>query len=144
MPIPTVNEARDEILDHFTALWNAQTPPVPALLYDDKVKGVPEDAPFVRITIRHTPAGGQVSVGGEVGNRRFRRFGVITVQIFTITGGGLSDADSFATIARDAFEGQSTGPDRIYFRNVNVVEIGESGVWFQTNVVVDFDYDSVK
>ncbi len=81
---------------------------------------------------------------GNTGNRRFRRFGVITVQIFTLSNQGLATADVFAKIALDAFEGQSTAPTEIHFRNAMINEVGEDGPWFQTNVLVDFDYDEIK
>jgi hypothetical protein len=143
MPITSITDARDEILDHFTTAWNAQTPPVPLLLYGDKHTDLPDDAPFARITVVHGPSE-QVSVGGETGNRRFRRFGVITVQIFALAGDGLSSADSFAKIALDAFEGDKTGLDRVTFRNVRINEVGEDGPWMQVNVLADFDWDTVK
>lgn len=53
MPINTITEARDELLTHFTTKWNAQTPPIPLLLYDDKHRDLPDDAPYARITIKH-------------------------------------------------------------------------------------------
>lgn len=81
---------------------------------------------------------------GSVGNRRFRRFGIITVQIFTLGDQGLSTADVFAKVALDAFEGNSTAPTEIHFRNSRINEVGEDGPWFQTNVIVDFDYDEIK
>lgn len=143
MPIASITDARDEIVSHFTTLWNAQTPPIPLLLYDDKHTDLPNDASYARITVRHSEMD-QRSVGGNVGNRRFRRFGVVTVQIFTIAGDGLQESDRLATIAHNAFEGQKTGEDRVFFRNVRINEIGQEGPWFQSNVIVDFDWDTVK
>lgn len=143
MPIADITTARDEILDHFTTAWNAQTPPVPLLLYDDRHEDLPNDAAYARITVRHALMD-QQTVGGNTGSRRFRRFGVVTVQIFAITGDGLQEADRLATIAHDAFEGQKTGDDRVFFRNVRINEVGQEGPWFQTNVIADFDWDTVK
>ena len=53
MPIATIAAARDEILLHFTTAWNAGTPPIPLLLYDDKVRDLPDDAPYARIVVTH-------------------------------------------------------------------------------------------
>lgn len=147
MPINTRTEARDEILDHFTTAWNAGTPPIPELLYDDKHKDLPEDAPYARITLVHGPSpqvtvGGKQSLGG--GGQRFRRFGIVTVQIFSVSGDGLTDGDVLVDLAVDAFEGENTGSDRVEFRNVRANEIGQDGPWFQTNVVAEFTYDRVK
>jgi hypothetical protein len=46
MALLTIAEARDEILLHFTTKWNAGTPPIPLLLYDDRHRDLPTDAPY--------------------------------------------------------------------------------------------------
>lgn len=148
MPISSLADARDEIVLHFKTAWDAQTPPVPLLLYQDKHTDLPNDAPYARITVQHNVFL-QSTVGGKTGSfggagQRFRRFGIVTIQIFSISGDGLTKNDIFAKVALDAFEGQSTGLDRIEFRNAKSNEIGEDGPWFQTNVTADFVYDEVK
>ncbi len=144
MPIATIAEARDEILAHFTTAWDAGTPPVPRLLYDDKARDLPPNAPYARIIVKHNLFA-QATVGGKgTGGQRFRRFGIVTVQIFTLSGDGLTNADVLVDLALDAFEGESTGSDRIEFRNARANEIGEDGPWFQTNVIAEFDYDRIK
>lgn len=146
MPIATYEEARDEILAHFTTAWNAQASP-PLLLYDDKPRDLPDAAPYARITLQNNTAG-QVTLGGKPslggGGRRFRRNGIVTVQIFTPFGDGLTTADPLVDLAVDAFEGEDTGSDRIEFRNVRANEVGHDGVWHQTNVIAEFEYDRVK
>ena len=148
MPITTRSAARDEILLHFTTAWNAGTPPIPLLFYDDKHRDLPPDAPYARITVKHSPVGPQVTVGATVargGNGvRFRRFGVVTVQVFEISGAGLTNSDDLVDLALDAFEGEKTGLDRIEFRNAHAIEIGQDGPWHQTNVIAEFNYDRVK
>ena len=147
MPINSRVDARDEILDHFTTKWNAGTPPIPLLLYDDKKRDLPDDAAYARITIKHNISP-QVTVGATVANGgngvRFRRFGIVTVQVFEIAGDGLTGADVLVDLALDAFEGEKTGLDRVEFRNANAEEIGEDGPWFHTNVTAEFVYDRVK
>jgi hypothetical protein len=86
--------------------------------------------------------GGKVSLGG--GGQRFRRLGIVTVQIFTPSNDGLTLADSLVDLAVDAFEGESTGSDCVEFRNVRAVEAGQDGPWHQFNVFANFDYDRVK
>lgn len=144
MPLASIAAARDAMLTIFKTAWDGQTPPVPLVIYDDTTQEVPSgDTPWCRVTIRHNISG-RATVGGEVGARRFRRVGVLTVQIFTPTGEGLSNADIFAKVALDAFEGNSTGSDAIEFRNVTVNEVGRDGPWYQTNVLTEFEYDEVK
>jgi hypothetical protein len=147
MPISTLAEARDEILLHFTTKWNAGTPPIPLLLYDDRHRDLPDDAPYARITVKHNvfsqaTVGATVAKGGD--GVRFRRFGIVTVQIFQPSGGGLTSSDVLVDLALDAFEGEKTGLDRIEFRNARVNEIGQDGPWFQTNVIAEFVYDRAK
>lgn len=142
MPISSLAEARDLITAHFVALWNAQSGTAPLLVYDDRHKDLPANAPYARITVRHNVMDQRTL--GNTGNRRFRRFGVVVVQIFTVANDGLTKADVFAKVALDAFEGNSTAPDEVHFRNVRVNEEGENGNWFQTNVLADFDYDEIK
>lgn len=146
MPIATYEEARDEILAHFTTAWNAQASP-PLLLYDDKPRDLPKDAVYARVTVQHNVSsqvtlGGKPSLGG--GGRRFRRNGIVTVQIFTPFGDGLTTADPLVDLAVDAFEGEDTGSDRIEFHEVRANEVGHDGVWHQTNVLAEFEYDRVK
>lgn len=147
MPIATIAAARDEIQLHFTTAWNAGTPPVPLLLYDDKHTDLPNDAPYARITIKHNlfshvTIGASLAKGGN--GARFRRFGIVTIQIFTLSGDGLTNSDVLVDLALDAFEGEDTGSDRIEFRNARINEIGQDGPWFQTNVIAEFEYDRVK
>lgn len=144
MPIATIKEARNEMMDHFTTAWNAQTPPVPLLLYADKKKPVPETAiPWARIAVTHVDRD-RVTIGGETGGTRFRAIGLITVEVYSVYGTGLTNNDDFVNVVIDAFEGQNTGLDRVTFRNVRNEEIGVDGPWFQTNVIAEFEYDIVK
>lgn len=143
MPISTITAGRDAIYGQFTTAWNAQTPPVPTLFYDDKEFDIPDgNTSWAFIMVRHT-ASNQATLG-EVGSRRFRRRGMVTVQIRTPTGLGLSSNDIFSKIALDAFEGVETAPDQVIFRNARIQEAGNDGAWFLTNVIADFEYDEVK
>ena len=144
MPIATIEEARDEILSHFTTAW-AGTGVL--LLYDDRQTDLPTDAAWARITVQHLvfgqrTLGGKVALGG--GGSRFGRGGLVTVQIFTPAGDGLTSADPLVDLALDAFEGESTGSDRIEFRSARANEVGLNGAWHQTNVIAEFEYDRVK
>jgi len=147
MPVNTLAAARDEMLLHFTTKWNAGTPPIPLLLYDDKARDLPDNAPYARITIKHNESP-QVTIGATVvkggDGVRFRRLGIVTVQVFTVSGDGLTSSDVLVDLALDAFEGEKTGLDRIEFRNARANEIGQDGPWFQTNIIAEFVYDRVK
>jgi len=144
MPISSITDARNAIQTLFKTAWDAQTPPVPVVLYADVRKEVPATSdPWTRITVVHNTST-QVTLG-QIGNRRFRRFGLVSVEVYTPFGTGLTDNDRFVKVAIDAFEGNTTGgEDTVEFRNVRSNEIGSDGSWFQTNVIAEFEYDEVK
>ena len=148
--LPTLDSARDEILGLFNVKWAADTPAINEgvaipIEWQGVDSGSPPDpnAPFCRVTVNH--ATGQQSTFGAVGERRFTRSGVVTVQIFAplSAGGGLSFAVKAAIIARNAYEGIGTDSG-IWFRNARIQEIGPSETWHQINVVTDFFYDELR
>ena len=134
-------QARDEVHALFKLAWDAGAPGIP-LLYWDTAQVVPTTGAWARITMKHVVSG-QTTLSGETGQRRFTRTGVITVQIFTPTGDGNVNADLLANVAKNAFEGVHT-PGDIWFRDVTATEVGQEGVWFQTNVTAAFIYDEVR
>jgi len=140
----TLTQARDEILGHFKAAWDADGT---ASQYPIRYWAVSEEKPttdaWVRITVAHVD-GGQATLSGATGQRRFRHFGVVTVQVFTKYGDGLTLNDQLCTVAKNAFEGEVTSPGRVIFRNVRLNEVGQDDQWFQTNVLADFEYDEIR
>lgn len=138
----TYTEAYDEMLAAFKAAWD--TTGYNAIYEDVASDGPPTSTePWARVTIRHSPAGGQVSLSSDTGTRIFSRSGIIIVSVFTPVGDGLSLAHSLGKIVADAFDGVST-PGRVLFRDVGLNEIGPDGDFFQTNVTAAFEYDEVK
>ncbi len=136
----TFEEANNEILDVFQAAWG---PTGNTAVFDNKKGEKPAaTASWARVTVRHT-GGNQASLANVGGQRRWSRDGIITVQVFVPAGEGLSGAYALAKIVADAYEGTAT-PSAVWFRNVRVNEIGESGHWFQVNVLAEFTYDEVK
>ncbi len=147
----TYADARDEILTLFKDAWDAGADSAGVRVqYPDVAEDPPPEteetnespSPWARVTVEHA-SGGQDTLMGSVGNRRFRRDGTVRVQIFTAFGQGLSLADSLAKIAADAFEGQTT-PNDVWFRNVRLNELGRDGEYSVTQVLADFTYDEVK
>ena len=143
MPVATIAEARDEILTHFTTAWDAQTPPVPTLLYAHLRQAPPDSGNWARVSVRHA-AGEQRTIGAP-GGRRFEHAGIVNVEIYVEAGvDGFTTGDALVEVARNAFEGQSTAPDAVEFRNVRVSEQGADGRWDRVDVTADFEYDIVK
>lgn len=138
----TRDEARDEINGRVKAVLDAYNTAEGASLqaYYEDVSKMPSDgrSAHLRVFVGHA-SGGQASLGG-VGNRRFERRGIVTVQVMTPFGDGFTLADALATVARNAFEGVTT-PNGVWFQNVSPgQEMGKTGPWQQTNVTATFVY----
>lgn len=133
----TYQQAYDAILTLFNTSWVTTGHRV----FYENVENDREtdDTAFAYVDFAHA-TGFQATLGGA--NRSFRRQGIITIRIFTQAGKGLQESHQLAKVAADAFEGQSTGG--VWFRNVRINETGRNGAFYQTNVVVEFEYDERK
>jgi hypothetical protein len=144
----TIIEATDAILTQFKTTWDADSESMGiAVAWPDTKFAVPtsDGSSWARVTLIHNPgAGGQATLSGDTGQRRYRRFGVITVQVFTPFGGGQTDSQALARVAMSAFEGVDLAPSGVIFRNARFTEVGQDGAWLQTNITSDFEYDEVR
>ena len=132
----TVNEARNAVMSRFNALWNNETP----IAWDnlDYSSNVEE---FVRISMQHN-TGSQVGLG-PVGDRLFRKSGLIYVQVFTNLKTGASRSDILAEKAWDIFLDNA---GLVWFINQRINHIGRDseGKFYQQNVSAEFIYDSIR
>lgn len=135
----TYAQANDEILILLKSAWD----PTTHQLFYSNVRDEKEidQSPWASVVVRHA-AGQQDSLGGR-GNRLFLRLGIMIVTINTPSASGLSDAYALAKVVSDAYEGVSS-PNGVWFRNVRINELGRDGSFFQTNVIVDFEYTETK
>lgn len=143
MPV-TVEQARDEMCNVLKVAWAAGAYSSAPILWDDKSALPPLDttAVWLRMTIKHA-GGGASSLGSPDGLKRFTRIGLIAVQCFVNPGQGNVTLDAVVDIIMHAFERASTA-NGVWFRNVRFKEIGAVGGWNQANVLVDFEYDTVR
>jgi hypothetical protein len=145
--VTTMAQAKNEIAGAFRDQWiggplSAELP----VLYRDVGDKPPTSGAWARLTIRHS-LGGQATLAGDSGTRHYRHTGFVTVQVFAERhdrAGAETTLDALVTIAKHAFEGITTSPGRVAFHRVRVNEVGVSGVWLQTNVLADFEYDEVR
>ena len=81
---------------------------------------------------------------GVPGERRYTTLGRIFIQVFcpVTMAEGLTFLTKASMIAKDAFEGKSV--NSLWFRDAVVKEIGVNDGWNQNNVIVSFEYDTVK
>lgn len=143
MPIATYATAYDTIMGVFKTGWDTLTPTVPPVFYDDVKNDPPATGPWARASLDFNN-NRRVTVGGSIGNRRFTRYGILTIQIFTPVGDGRDAADTYAQKITDIFEGMDTGADAIFFRDCDRHDLGVHGSWWQTNMIIRFEYDTVK
>lgn len=133
-------EARNAI---FKLIKNAWSPTGYKMIWPDKPDVIPTDrVPWARTTLQHI-TGAQSTLARFDGKSRFKREGIIAVQIFTPSGEGLSRSYELGNIITNAFEGVSTLND-VWFRNTRINEIGPESNWYQLNVLSDFIYDELK
>lgn len=144
----TPTQARDDLYKLVTDAWGVTGP----LDYEDRPRG-PLDPllppltpiPWARLMMRHT-LGNQVTLANGLGNRRFRRYGFFTAQVFCPLGSSLRTPETLGKLVNDALEGVAT-PHGVLLRNVRMNEIGpdgSNGQWYQINVIADFEYDEEK
>ena len=146
MPL-TQTQARDEMLSMLQTPINSISPSQdqPLVLHEDKNADVPKTPlPWCRAIVRHF-SGGQASLSGTDGTKRYERQGTMFVQVFTISGNGLVLSDKITSTIRSGFEGSnSESPGGVWFRDVHVEEVGSDGSWFQSNVLIGFVYDEFR
>lgn len=116
----------------------------PLLIWPDG-EGIPPDdsqKPWLQVIARHG-GGGQASLAGASGTQRFRRTGLMAIQINTPKGDGNSTSDSIAGMILSALERPATTTG-VWFRNVRPLDIGVRGAWYRFDVLADFEYDEIK
>lgn len=113
-----------------------------------KVSDHAEDETWARWTLDYV-LGGQVSLVGQAGKRKFGKDGLIYINVFTPLGNGLASARDAAQIALFAYEGQRT-PSDVWFRDVRIESeghgqgTGRSKSWWTTLVVARFTFEHLR
>lgn len=146
--MPTLATARDDLMGKIQTQWDAGSTAGELLLYEDRSGERPSanDTNAVQlwgfVQVRHFSSS-QPTLASDTGAKRFRREGLLTLQLFLPQGDGLTLMDTIGQEFLNALEGERTA-NGVAFREVRVVEIGEDGPWFQANVLANYEYDEVK
>lgn len=135
----TPQEAVDAIGKVFKDAWDTTGG---TAVYDDLPGSIPSDdvTLWARLTIRHA-TGGQASLAGDAGKRRWRKEGIASIQVFAPMGDGGQASRNAAAAVVNAFQDAKLD---VWFRNTRMTEVGASGAFFQTNVFTTFSYDEVR
>lgn len=95
---------------------------------------------WVRFNVQHED-GGQASMGSPDANL-YRQQGSIIIQIFQQQGQFGVEARTFASNIIDLYHG--TTNSGIRYENARINEVGNDGNgWYQINVIVRFEYDTI-
>lgn len=138
-------DARNTILAEFLDKWDEETS-LCVVDYGDSTFTTPTDgSAWLRVTALFYD-GSQASLAGE-GDRLFRRYGTVVIQVFTSPGnssyGYMNKNDELAQLALNIFDGKSLSG--IWFRDGGIKTIGVDPYgWYQQNVQIDFIFDEVK
>lgn len=140
----TATDARDQVFALILADVTAYDPGVELVW-----QGVPQmnqptaQDTWARITMQHL-TGGQASLAGVDGVRRWSRAGIITAQCFApLASGSVQKATQLAGVIRDSLQGKATA-SRVWFTNPRIIEIGEDRDWYNVNAIIDFNYDELR
>jgi hypothetical protein len=127
------------IRSRFNAQWSSLQPTIPAY-FDNAGDDVtpPEDSTWVRLTIL-PGASQQVEMGNT---RRWRRAGVLVVQIFVPAASGTGLALELGDTVRDIFEGLTVSG--VIFRATSLNRVGLDGAWLQYNATTNFQADELR
>jgi hypothetical protein len=127
------------IRSRFNTQWSTLRPTVP-LYFDNAGDDVtpPQNSAWVRLTIL-PGASQQVEMGNT---RRWRRVGVLVVQIFVPAASGTGLAAELGDTVRDIFEGVTISG--VIFRATSLNRVGLDGAWLQYNASTSFQADELR
>jgi hypothetical protein len=126
------------IRERFRDEWSAagRTEPIQ---YDNSGQELKSpDSAWVRLTILPGESR-QVEMGNT---RRWRRAGLVVVQIFVPASSGTGLAQELGDIVRDIFEGRTVSG--VIFRATSLNRTGIEGAWLQYNASTPFQDDELR
>ena len=131
-------EADAAIKNYFATQWNNAT----EVAYDDVKFDVPQGQTWARLNIQFAD-GSQASTGSP-GSNKFRKEGIVTVQVFAPEGGASVSTLTTVNQVMNIFEAKAR-INGILFKNVRAISDGNDGAgWHQVNVKADFEFDTIK
>lgn len=139
MPVASITEARDLVLDVLKAAWDAIPGAMP--LYYEEQDVDTTQPPYAEADIRYGLSGPN-SVGNETGVR-YNQAAALVVDIYVEYGLGMEAADAYIRAVQSAFIGQKTIPDKVWFRSVTPATLPRKGRKAHHRVVVNFEYDEL-
>lgn len=100
------------------------------------------NVPWYRVSVREL-VGARANLNGVVGQRKYERTGLLSIQYFNLTNIGVKDITEKAELARDYFEDRRLSDDVIYL-TADVRQQLPDGKWKPILVEVTFEYTDRK
>jgi hypothetical protein len=142
--MPNLIEARDSIQSQFSNTWEAASLDAgevrPTIAWDNIEFEPPTNSTWARCSVQHNIAN-QVGLGG-VGDRYFRREGLVFVQVFVPIETGTKLLNKWVITALSAFEGVEF--ENVRFRKSRVQDQAPEESWHSALVISEFSYDTIK
>jgi len=131
--------AETTIRTRFNSEWSSLRPTIP-VFFDNAGDSVqpPQNSAWVRLTV--LPGTSQQVEMGRL--RRWRRVGVIAVQIYVPAASGTGLAQELGDTVRDIFEGLTLSS--VIFRATSLNRVGLDGAWLQYNATTPFQADELR
>jgi len=128
-----------EVVSAVPIYWD-ETPSV-AIPDDDTSTANQQVFPFV-VAVAEVLDSTQVTIGASP-NRRFRRFGLLTLRIMTPQSQGRYIQDQLVNIVFDSLEGECT-PEGVELSNLTPLSGFRAGAFLVKQINVEFEYDEIK
>jgi len=133
------DEGVQELSAFIRTEWQNAGESLSVLTYDGLDFTPPQDgSTWARLTIQYLPGSGRASLGGSKG--LFRRMGKLTLQVFVSNEVGAVGARQLADPIVLALE-DAGQVGNIWFRNIQLREVGVDDVHYQVNVEAEFQFD---
>lgn len=127
------------IRSRFDTQWSSLRPKIP-VFFDNAGDDVqpPQNSAWVRLTV--LPGASQQVEMGRL--RRWRRIGVVAVQIFVPAASGTGLAQELGDTVIEIFEGLTLSS--VIFRATSLIRVGLDGAWLQYNANTPFQADELR
>ena len=127
------------IRSRFDTQWSSLRPTIP-VFFDNAGDDVqpPQNSAWVRLTV--LPGSSQQVEMGRL--RRWRRIGVVAVQIFVPAASGTGLVQELGDTVIEIFEGLTLSS--VIFRATSLIRVGLDGAWLQYNANTPFQADELR
>jgi len=133
----TPSEARNAITSRYLTEYSEQ---FPIALDNLKFERPNPNVKWVRLNIQFN-SGNQSSLG-TIGNRKFIKYGLVFIQVFTPINKATEDNDLLAASSLELLDGVRL--EGLWLYNGRIDTIGSDGEFYQQNVVVEFEFEDIR